>query len=135
MFKKLFMFLMVAVSLFSFNNNVEAKVLGSYDLYRNSITSQIPEPTSIFTFAVVSPRTVTVHRGDLRRYIEADCLARDEFIVVSQSDLIYIRKDLNKFYNIKSHGFYNFRYDRRVQNFVAHHGLKNTLKVSFHDKY
>ena len=134
MLKKVIMLLMVTVSICSFSSNADAKVLGNYDLSRHAVTNYVPQATDIFTFAVVSPRNVTIHRGDLRQYIEADCLARDEFIVVSNNDMTEIRKSLSRFYNIRSHGLYSFKGNTSVQRFAANHGLKNTLKVSFVNK-
>ena len=134
MLKKIIMLLAVAISVFSFNVEADAKVLGNYDLSRHTVTNYVPQATDIFTFAVVSPRNVTIHRGDLRQYVEADCLARDEFIVVSNNDMTAIRKALSRYYTVRSHGLYGFKGNTNVQRFAANHGLRNTLKVSFINK-
>lgn len=134
--KKMFMLLMVlAISLFSFTMEADAKVLANYDINRGRVTDYVPQPSAIFTFAVVGPRQVTIHRSDLRQFIEAECLAPNEFIVVKNKDMASIRRELNRYYYIKSHGLYNYKCNYKVRNFVAKYDLSNVIKVSFLDRH
>lgn len=129
--KKIFVLLVVAISLFSFNVNAEAKAVASYDLTRNTAHEYVPSQKDIFNFVVVNPNSIVIHHGNLLQYIEADCLANNEFIVVSKCDIPRIKKSIGRYFFLKAHGIYTFKGHSSVQSFVARHGITEALKVSF----